>query len=1046
VYHNVDMRAHVVIALAIASILPVAAQKNKKPPATPPPPAAPVVQKDNADYTAKIREYTTEKFFSTEYVDHLPASDTVPSPDKVIGYVIGTPNKLTYTKDIYRYMRELEKASKRVRVFSIGHSEEGREMLIVAISDEANIAKLDRYKQITAALADPRKTDDKTAADLINNEALPFYWASGSIHSPETGSPEMLMELAYRLAVEDSPIVQNIRKNEIVLITPCSEADGRDREVDVYNYRKENPGKQAPNLVYWGKYVAHDNNRDGMSMALALSRNMMGAFLDWHPTVLHDLHESQPFLYTSTGMGPYNAWLDPLVIDEWQKMAYEEIEQMTKRGVPGVWTHGYYDGWAPNYMFYIANGHNSIGRFYETFGGGGADTSQRTVPANATSRTWYRPNPPLPRVNWSIRDNINLQQSGLLIAMNYTADNRKHFLENFYLKSKRSVQKPSTEGPAAWVVPADEPRQVGAAGLMDLLQIQGVEISKTTAESEVTERGRKISIPSGSYVVRMDQPYSRMADMLLDTQYYNISDPPPYDDTGWTLGPLHNVKTIRITDTAILRVPMSGVAVPAKATGGLTGAATAAAYLINNNTDNTLASFRFRLKNTKMSAAEEAFTSGGQNFNAGTFIIQGSAASRSDIETNARDLGLKVVAVAEVPKVAMHDMVAPRIVLVHTWTNTQNEGWYRVAFDQLKIPYDYISDKELGKVANLRDKWDVILFGPVGGSAQRIVNGIPMRGDPIPFKASSITPNLGGAPDTTDDMRGGMGVQGIANIEKFVAAGGLFITITGNASIPIDYGIVEGVSIEPARQLRAQGSVVNAVFADRRSPIAYGYGENLAVYFSSAPLFNVQAAGGGGGRGGGGGGGGRGAAAAAEAPAAGAGGGRGGRGGRGGAAADAPTQIAANPIGNPGETGPNRPSGRGTPNDPDIPQGRPLFVPPGPLTGPNVTTGDAAGGGGFGGFGGGNPAEAPRVVLRFADEANLFVSGMLSGGAELAGKPAVIDAPHGSGHVLMFANNPMWRSETHGSYFLLFNAMLNFAHLDVGRTVGGRGAATGAAQ
>src|SRR4029077_20704657 len=104
---------------------------------------------------------------------------------------------------------------------------------------------------------------------------------------------------------------------------------------------------------------------------------------------------------------------------------------------------------------------------------------------------------PLPRVNWSIRDNINLQQSGLLIAMNYTADNKKHFLENFYLKSKRSVQKPTTEGPAAWVVPADDPRPVGAAGLMDLLQIQGVEISKTTAESEVTERSPKINIPSG---------------------------------------------------------------------------------------------------------------------------------------------------------------------------------------------------------------------------------------------------------------------------------------------------------------------------------------------------------------------------------------------------------------------------------------------------------------------------------------------------------------------------------------------------------------------
>ena len=163
------------------------------------------------------------------------------------------------------------------------------------------------------------------------------------------------------------------------MITPTLEVDGRDRMVDLYNYRKANPDKNAPPLIYWGKYVAHDNNRDGLGMALALTRNMMKTFLEYHPQVLHDLHESVPFLYTSTGTGPYNAWLDPITIDEWQLLAYHEVEEMTKRGVPGVWTHGFYDGWAPNYMFYVANGHNSIGRFYETFGNNGADTMDRTV-------------------------------------------------------------------------------------------------------------------------------------------------------------------------------------------------------------------------------------------------------------------------------------------------------------------------------------------------------------------------------------------------------------------------------------------------------------------------------------------------------------------------------------------------------------------------------------------------------------------------------------------------------------------------------------------
>jgi len=554
-------------------------------------------QKIDDAYTAKILEYTTEKFFLTELVNHLPASDSVPSPDKVIGYVVGTPNKLTYTKDIHRYMRELARTSPRVRTWVMGQSEEGREMLLVAVADEATIAKLDRYRDITSRLADPRGLGEQEAQSLIT-EGKAIYWASGSIHSPETGSPEMLMELAYRLAVDESPLIQEIRKNSIVLITPASEVDGRDKQVDVYNYRKANPDKQAPGLLYWGKYVAHDNNRDGMSMALALTRHMMKTFLDWHPTVLHDLHESVPFLYTSTGTGPYNAWIDPLLVSEWQDLAYHEVEEMTRRGVPGVWTHGFYDGWAPNYMFYIANGHNSIGRFYETFGGRGADTGVRSVGAQ-TQRTWFRPNPPLSRVNWSIRNNINLQQSAILLAMNHVARNKDKFLNNFYVKSRRSIAKATTEGPAAWVIPGDDPRPVECAELVNLLKLQGCEVHTANAAFE-TKEGK---FPAGSYVIRMDQPYSRMADMLLDTQYYSVNDPRPYDDTGWTLGPLKNVRTTRVLDTAVLKVPMTLISGEAKYHGKVITATKAVAYLINHNTDNTLMTLRYRLKDVRMQAA-----------------------------------------------------------------------------------------------------------------------------------------------------------------------------------------------------------------------------------------------------------------------------------------------------------------------------------------------------------------------------------------------------------------------------------------------------------
>jgi hypothetical protein len=935
----------------------------------------------NTVYGAKIAEYTTEKYFLTELVDHLPLSDKVPSPEKVLGYAVGTPNKLTYTKDLYRYYRELAAASPRVRVLVAPEkSEEGREQMLVLVSDEANLAKLDRYKEITAKLADPRKISETEAQALIA-EGKPFYWASGSIHSPETGSPEMLMEMAYRLAVEDSPFIEDIRKNLIVMITPALEVDGRDRMVDLYNYHRANPGKPVPSLLYWGKYVAHDNNRDGLGMALALTRNQMRTFLEYHPTVLHDLHESVPYLYTMTGTGPYNAWLDPLAIDEFQLLAYHEIEEMTKRGVPGVWTHGFYDGWAPNYMLYIATGHNSIGRFYETFGNGGADTRERTLPAAQTSRVWYRPNPPFPRVNWSMRNNVNMQQSAILFAMNFVARDKERFLNNFYLKSRRSIAKAANEGPAAYIIPGDTPRPVEAADMVNLLRMQGVEIHRATKEFSVKDQ----KYPAGSYIIRMDQPYSRMADMLLDTQYYNVSDPSPYDDTGWTMGAMRNVKTVRVVDKSVLDAPAALLTTDAKVTGQLTGPDSVVAYVINHNTDNTLATLRFKLKDVKMSAAEDSFKVGDQQFNTGSFILKKDGNPqdlRARLQAAVTELGLKAVGVEKLPDVKSHELAAPRIAIVHTWTNTQNEGWFRIEFDRLQIPYTYISDHVIRNTPNLRDKFDVLIFPPVGGSAQTIVNGMPQRGEAIPWKASAITPNFAKSPDQTDDMRGGMNVTGVANLQKFIEDGGLFITIAGVSQIPIDYGIATGVSIQPADKLQARGSIYNATFSDRKSPIAYGYDAALPIYFNQSPLFQVAT--GGGGFGGGGQGSGGGASRAS---------------GRGGVSD--PDVIQAMPQPRPAD-----PSNRSSDADQEQRES-PFFTPP-PLR--------------------------PRVVLRFvSDEKNLLVSGMLAGASELANRPAVVDVPVGRGHVVMFATNPMWRHQTQGEFFLLFNAALNYDNLGAGR-------------
>ena len=396
----------------------------------------------DAAYGKKIAEYTTDPQFNSPLTDYLSASASVPTPAKVLGDISGAPNMLPYSKDIYRYFEQLAAASPRVKVYKIGKSEEGRDMIAVAIADESLLAGLKDNDARLAQLADPRTIGmDDAKAEALVAQTTPVYYITGTIHSTETGAPTALMELAYRLAVDDAAYIRNIRAHVITLITPVVEVDGRDRMVDLYNWHRAHPDQNYPPLMYWGHYVAHDNNRDAMGLTLNLTRNVLDTYLGWHAQVLHDLHESVPFLYDNTiGDGPYNAWVDPILVNEWQQLGWDNVQAMSKFGMPGVYTHGDFDTWSPGYLMFIAAMHNGISRLYETFGNGGADTQERILTPGEYARTWYKANPPLPKVMWSQRDNNNYEQTGLLTALDYFADNSKSFLHNFYLKSRRSIE------------------------------------------------------------------------------------------------------------------------------------------------------------------------------------------------------------------------------------------------------------------------------------------------------------------------------------------------------------------------------------------------------------------------------------------------------------------------------------------------------------------------------------------------------------------------------------------------------------------------------
>lgn len=810
--------------------------------------AGPAAAQQSIDsvYTAKIRELTpTDSVwkFSTDLVDYLPASASVPTPLAVLGYVPGTVGRLSYVGDINRYFKAVADASPRARLYSLGLSDEGREMILLAIADEATMGRLDEFRDMLGRLADPRGLSADERARLVR-DAKPIYWLTGAIHSPETGSPEMLMELAYRLVVDESEYVRAIRNGVITLITPVLEVDGRDRVVDVYNLTKS---LQLPrggvNLIYWGKYTAHDNNRDGMVLSQTLTRNYIRGFLEWKPVVGHDLHESVPFLYTSTGTGPYNDEFDPIVIDEWHKLAYQEINELTRRGLPGVWTHGFYDGWAPNYVLAIANLHNSIGRFYETYTGSGADCHTVNLRGSQTDREWYRPNPPVNGVTWCIRSNINFQQSGVLVALRYVADNGQTFLENYAAKAERMVQRGKTTAPFAYVIPRGQRRAAEAADLVALFRMQGSEVHVASKDFTLARKpGAKgdaaedrIAVRQGDWIVRMDQPYTQTVRTLLAIQEYEPDDPSPYDDTGWTLDALRHVEAIPVADRSMLDQPMTLLGEDAALRGTVSGRGST--LLVPHLGDWRSAVLPWKVGAAGVAVADSAFTVSKRTYPAGTFVVTDSP------DGTARDaivqLGLEAVAVGDPPDVPRHAITLPRIALMHTWRETQNEGWVRYALDRMEIPYAYISDQEL-RAPGALDGFDVIVFPHVRGSVGSVLNGQPMVGPPVPWKRTELTPHLGRI-DETDDMRPGMGLEGAAVLRRFVERGGLLVVEGASTQLPIDLGFTPTVSTTDARSLRAQGGVFRAQAVEAGSPILYGYErKTFPVYFSQSPLLSVQ--------------------------------------------------------------------------------------------------------------------------------------------------------------------------------------------------------------
>jgi len=1012
-----------------------------------------------------ISAYTTSEDYLPRSVAYVPESDTVPSPSDVLGHLAGAPGELSSVAEVHGYFRALAAASPRVWVEPVGISEEGRDLLLAVVSSEENLADLDRLREIGHALADPRRTPREEAESLAAGGKV-FYYLIGGLHSTETGSPEMLMELAYRLAVSERPQIREIRDRVVVLITPVAEPDGRDRVVEWYERHLKDRDlpwetlREIASPPYWGRYAFHDNNRDSMQRTLALTRAIHEVFHRFHPQVMHDLHESLPLLYISTGHGPYSRAVDPVTVNEWTLLAHREAAALQAQGLPGVWVWAFWDGWWPGYLVSVANNHNAVGRFYETFGNVSAETFTRDLSEvrfagePVTDVEWYRPWPPDTEIEWSLRNNTNYMQAGVLEALTTAARHRDELLLDHWLKAERSLRKGRTEPPHAWVFPPQQKDPGRLDHLVDLLREHAIEVHRLTGDLVLGEDENARTLAAGSYVVRMDQPYRNAAVNFLERQEFPADEPnPPYDDVAWTWPLLFGVDGEAVDDPAILEVPTvdaSAVETSRAETGGRTEGSEAAPsrrrglapggtekavpeeepgpvlervtapvhtegsvegfgeeiFLLADTGQTSLLAARIRLGEHQVDAVESSFEAAGRTFPAGSWIVY---APRGEVERLARDLGLTFQAVLTVPDVPRRHIVdLPRLGVAHTWTSTQDTGWVRYTLDRVGMPYELVSPDDLRR-GGLAARFDVLLFPDTRGDLRRIVHGRDPSLGPLAYTRTAEYPSHG-VPNGSPDITGGMGFEGLLEIQRFVEGGGVLVAVANAGTLVVDGGLVRRVD-RVHGDFNTPGSELRARVLRESHPLVYGYGELPSVFRGNGPLWEVDKRERG-----------RVVLQFGTEPPEEEDGGTGDRDAKKPATDEKPVaepplieeELSVEPLDGDGAV-----AGDGTEGAEGDLQVDEEPEPEEELE--TAGTAERARGAGF--------TDTDEAEEEPEPPAELVLSGFVRGEDEVAGKPAILDLPVGRGRVILFAFNPLHRYLNHSDFRFAWNALLHWNDL-----------------
>jgi len=783
------------------------------------------------------------------------AQQTITSPEAAFGFKLGADRKLADWTQLTAYYKKLSTESDRIRYEELGKTTEGRPFIAVTISAPENLAHLDHYLDIQRRLADPRITSPEEAKKLIA-EGKAIVAVTANIHSTEIASSQSVAQFAYEFATSDSPRVQAILHNVILVIVPSQNPDGQQLVVDWYKKYLGTPYEGTQPVVIWHHYTGHDDNRDWETFTQVETQLTTEKVLNrWHPEILYDMHqqgENAARIYVPPFVDPFDPNLDPLIISSINALGSNTALEIAETGKTGVLSYGVYDFWSP-LRDYISL-HNGLRILTESASVNIAspvnlpfDKLGRGIGYDAKVAAWNFPNP-WKGGWWRLGDIVDYQHDAFFSIAYNAAIFRERYLQNFYTIGQNAVTRAFGQ-PYAWVISADQVDPVVTARLVNTLRTADVEVQRATAS--FTANGQQFA--AGSYIVKLGQPFGAFAKSVLEVQHYpNIAEYPggplqrPYDVTAQTLPLLFGVKAVEVKEK--FDAASEPVATAKPVVGRVEGRSKKG-YLIDDHTNSSLyALFALLSENVKV----YRLTSGSDP---GRIYIPAQPEIDAKLTKIAADFSLDIKPADSALVGEALALKLPRIGLYQSWVPSMDEGWTRFIFDQNHIPYTRLVDADIRK-GGLDQRFDVIVLPD--NSARAITSGNRGFGEgETPPAAAGSNANAGGRarrpaanandgstppPQTPPEFTGGLGPDGVSALESFISSGGTIVAFNHASEVYTKKGtaVENGLDSIDRSKFYIPGSILQ-VSVDPSNPIAFGSTPTVPVFYENGPIFHVTA-------------------------------------------------------------------------------------------------------------------------------------------------------------------------------------------------------------